>query len=149
MLGRMNVFLAGIIQGSLVDAEITSQDWREPIKAALAEHAPQAEVYCHYSRHPNSITYELPEIRRTLADGVARSGECDLLVAYVPSASMGTAVEMYEAHRNGVPIVTISPLAANWVLRAYSDAILPDLAAFGEFVAAGELTRLVETKGRS
>ena len=145
----MNVFLAGIIQGSLVEAEITSQDWREPIKRVLAEHLPHADVYCHYSEHPNSITYELPDIHATLAEGMARAGACDVLIAYVPEASMGTAIEMYEAWRGDAAIVTITALAANWVIRAYSDRVVPDLDAFAAFAACGELAGLVEGKRRS
>ena len=142
----MKVFLAGIIQGSLAEPVIHDQDWREPIKVALAAHLPQAEVYCHYGRHPDSITYELPEIRETLATGNRRAAESDVLIAYVPSASMGTAIEMHEAYARGAVIVTISPLTANWVLRGYSDRILPDVAAFEAFAASGELTALIAAK---
>ena len=140
----MNVFLAGIMQGSMIEADIQSQDWREPIKRTLATHIPKADVYCHYSEHPNSIAYELPEIQATLADGMQRASQCDLLIAYVPSASMGTAIEMYEAYRAGAKIVTITPLTANWVIRSYSDAILPNLEAFDDYVACGNLTRLID-----
>ena len=145
----MNVFLAGIIQGSLVEATITPQDWREPIKQTLARHLPGAEVYCHYSEHPTSITYDLPEIRGTLTDGIARAAACDLLIAYVPSASMGTAIEMYEAWSGGATVVTITPLAANWVIRAYSHHIVADMAAFEAFAADGGLARLIEDTARS
>ena len=145
----MNVFLAGIIQGSLVEATITPQDWREPIKQTLARHLPGAEVYCHYSEHPNSITYDLPEIRGTLTDGINRAAACDLLIAYVPSASMGTAIEMYEAWSGGATVVTITPLAANWVIRAYSHHIVADMAAFEAFAADGGLARLIEDTARS
>jgi len=139
----MNVFLAGIIQGSLSEATIHDQDWRTPIKRILAEHHPEAEVYCHYSVHPNSITYDLPEIKETLADGFQRSADCDLMIAYVPSASMGTAIEIYEAHRNNAIVLTISPMAPNWVLRAYSDEIFADIPAFETFIANGGLNALL------
>ncbi len=142
----MKVFLAGIIQGSIVEAAIHSQDWRGPISQAITRHVPGADVYCHYSEHPNSITYDLPEIRTTLADGISRAADCDLLVAYVPSASMGTAVEMYEAFRNGAIVLTITPLAANWIIRAYSDRIFADTAAFEKFLALGGLDELIKTK---
>jgi len=145
----MKVFLAGIIQGSLVEPTIHEQDWREPIKRALAEHLPGADVYCHYSRHPASIEYGLPEIRETFAEGNRRAGECDLLIAYVPSASMGTAIEMHEAYAHGAAVVTITPLTANWVIRAYSDRILPDIAAFDTLAASGELAELVAEKRSS
>ena len=139
----MNIFLAGIIQGSIAEAKIHSQDWREPIKQAIARCLPQAEVYCHYTQHPNSITYGLDEIKATLADGIARAAACDVLVAYVPSASMGTAVEIYEAARAGAVVLTISPMIANWVLRAYSDRLLATVEEFEAFLAAGGLTQLL------
>ena len=144
----MKVFLAGVIQGSKVAAEIHRQDWREPIKRILAERLPAAELYCHYSRHPNSITYDLPEIRTTLADGIARAGQCDLLIAHAPTASMGTAIEMYEAAANGAVVLTVTPMAANWVIRAYSDRIFPDNAALDAFMGSGEFTALLADKGK-
>ena len=144
----MDVFLAGIIQGSKIEAEIHDQDWRGPIKAAIAKSLPAANVYCHYGRHPQSITYELPDIRETLADGNRRAAACDLLVAYIPSASMGTAIEMYEAARAGATVVAITPMDANWIVRAYADRILPDIDSFERFAASGELQRLTEAKDR-
>jgi hypothetical protein len=143
----MRVFLAGIIQGSLAEARIHDQDWRTPIKRVLAEYVGDAEVYCHYSLHPNSITYELPDIQTTLADGFKQAADCDLLIAYVPSASMGTAIEIYEAARNNAIVLTISPMAPNWVLRAYSHKIFPDVEAFEQFIATGGLAELIE-KGK-
>lgn len=142
----LNVFLAGIIQGSLVEATIHLQDWREPIKAALARRLPQAEVYCHYTRHPNSIGYDLPAIRATLAEGNRKAAECDLLIAYVPSASMGTAIEMYEAARRGAVVLTISPLAANWVIRAYSNRVFATVEELDAFLGSAELGQLLEAK---
>lgn len=144
----MNVFLAGIIQGSKVEAQIHDQDWRRAIQAVLARHLPDAEVYCHFSHHPQSITYDLPEIRTTLAEGNLRAAACDLLIAYVPGASMGTAIEMHEAARGKAAVVAISPLAANWVVRAYSDRIFPDIEAFEPFAASGGLNALLEEKRR-
>ena len=142
----MKIFLAGIIQGSIAEANIHSQDWREPIKQAIARRLPDAQVYCHYSKHPNSIKYGLAGLRRTLADGIARAAACDLLVAYLPSASMGTALEMYGAARNGAVILTITPLAANWVVRAYSDRVFADVGRFETFLKSGKLPALVKQK---
>lgn len=142
----MKVFIAGIIQGSNVEAEIHQQGWRDRIRQALSAHLPDAEIYCHYSQHPNSITYDLPEIRSTIAAGNKRAAESDLLVAYVPSASMGTAIEMYEAAKAGAVVLTISPLAANWVVRAYSDRIFPDVDSFENFLASEGSPRLINRK---
>jgi len=145
----MKVFLAGIIQGSNVEPQIHGQDWRGLIKEALARRLPEAEVYCHFSRHPNSITYDLPEIRRTFAEGLQQAAESDVLVAYLPSASMGTAIELAEAARAGAVVLTITPLSANWVVRAYSDRVLPDVAGFESFLASGELAEVLRRKRKS
>ena len=95
------------------------------------------------------IAYGMAGLRRTLADGIARAAACDLLVAYLPSASMGTALEMYAAARAGAVVLTITPLAANWVVRAYSDRIFADVRAFEHFLQAGKLAALLKLKKKS
>lgn len=145
-MGGMKVFLAGIIQGSLAQAEIHRQDWREAFKAILSRRLPDAQVYCHYTAHPTSIQYELPAIQSTLAQGNRLAAECDLLLAYVPEASMGTAIEMYEAARGGAVVLTVSPLKVNWVIRAYSDRLFAVAEDLDAFLASGEFASLMEAK---
>lgn len=142
----MKVFLAGIIQGSLVAADIHEQDWRRDVAEIVRRHLPAAELYCHYSRHPQSIRYDLPDIRHTFQEGIRRAAECDLLIAYLPAASMGTAIEMYEAARAGAVVLAVTPMAANWVVRLYSDRILGDLSALEAFLAGGELAGLMRAR---
>jgi hypothetical protein len=69
------------------------------------------------------------------------AGQVDVLVAYLPSASMGTAIEMWHAYRGHVPVYTISPLVDNWVVQSLSDHVFPDVAAFVTFVVDGGLSR--------
>ena len=59
---------------------------------------------------------------------------------------MGTAVEMWEAHRRGRIVVVVSPLAKNWVIRFLADAVVGDLDAFEAFVDDGRLASLIEEK---
>ena len=73
------------------------------------------------------------------------AAQADLVIAYVPSASMGTAIEMWQAFRAGTPLVTISPMAANWVVRFLSDAVLPDLGAFANWVCDGGLDQALDS----
>ena len=145
----MKIFLAGIMQGSISEAKIHSQDWREPIRQMLRRHLPQAEIYCHFSHHPNSMEYDLPQISETLADGIVRAASCDVLVAYLPGASMGTAIEMYEAALNGAAVLTVTPMASNWVVRVYSDRIFPDIQSLDHFLSSGALEPLLEEKLRN
>jgi hypothetical protein len=69
-----------------------------------------------------------------------------VVICWLPEASMGTANEMLLAHEAGRLVLTISPMAPNWVLRAYSDHIFPDLEAFAAFVAEGGIQRALAEK---
>lgn len=140
-------FVAGIIQGSRADEQIHPQDYRTPIVGLLREAFPHAEVYCPIENYPNSLEFTEELARSTFFELMERAGQADVLVAYVPEASMGTAVEMWRAHGAGRLIVTISPLRANWVIRFLSTVLLPDVAAFEEFVRSGKLARLMASRG--
>ena len=142
----MEVFLAGIIQGSLTEATIHDQDWRGPIRDALATHCARASVYCHFEANPDSIRYDDARMIATLTEGNRRAAASDVVVCWLPEASMGTAIEMYLAAQAGAVVLTISPMTANWVIRAYSDRIFPDIAAFEALLAGGELEGLLARK---
>jgi hypothetical protein len=55
-------------------------------------------------------------------------------------ASMGTAIEMWEAYRSGVRVFSISHMVANWVVKLLSSRVFPTLEAFEDFVVNGGLT---------
>jgi hypothetical protein len=143
----MQVFLAGIIQGSLADPTIHAQGWRGPVTELLAAHLPEADVYDHFAKHPGGIDYDLPRIRATLAEGNAACAASEVVICWLPEASMGTANEMLLAHEAGRLVLTITPMAPNWVIRAYSDLIFADMAAFEAFVRAGGVQRALAEKG--
>ena len=137
----MRIFISGIMQGSRTDTKIVAQDYRREFTQLLERHFSDVEIIDPIELHPNSVTYSPEQAKRTLLELIEMTGEVDVLVAYVPSASMGTAVEMWQAYRAGVPIYTISPLAANWVVRSLSEQVFPDIESFHAFVASGGLAR--------
>ena len=140
-------FVAGIIQGSLKEAEIHPQSYRERIVGLLRAAFPDGEVYCPIENYPNSLEFADAEARATFLGLMERAGEAGVLVAFVPEASMGTAIEMWQAHRRGRVVVTISPLLVNWAVRFLSTVLLPDIAAFEQLVQSGELARLLHERG--
>ena len=135
----MRVFLAGIMQGSRLDSGIHSQNYRDAIREAILDRHPDAEVICPFELHPNSVDYDEATGRRTLLGLAHMAGQCDAVVAYVPEASMGTAIEMWQAHEAGKQIWTISPLSANWVIRFLSTRVFPDVGEFVRYVRANGL----------
>jgi hypothetical protein len=140
------IFLAGIIQGSLLGEAIHGQDYRAPIKALLADALPDARVYCPVEHHPDSLAYDRDRGREVFLGHVRMARDSDLVVAYLPSASMGTAVEMWEAHRAGVPLVAITPLMTNWTVKFLCDLVVEDLEAFAAACADGRVAALLNNR---
>ncbi len=126
----MRVFIGGVMQASRVDDAIEDQGYRSELAAALNARWPELEVVDPLRLHPNSVTYDDAAAKTTLFALLELATGCDVLIAYVPQASMGTALEMYVAYQRGVPILTITPMRANWVVRALSTRVFPDTAAF-------------------
>jgi hypothetical protein len=135
----VRLFIAGIIQGSQSGREIEAQDYRREIAQIVRRHVPAVEVLDPLELYPDSVGYGPEQAKQTLLELAELAGGVDVLVAYVPSASMGTAIEMWNAYRSGSPVYVISPLADNWVVHSLSKCIFPDLAAFAAFVAGGGL----------
>ena len=67
----------------------------------------------------------------------------DVLIAYVPEASMGTAIEMWEAHTHGKFVIAITPLVRNWVVQITSNVIYESVSAFVDSLRSGEIDRLM------
>ncbi len=137
----MRIFLAGIMQGSHRAAQLHDQNYRDRLKDLLAQHFPSAEIYDPLADHPASLEYGDDKGRDVFMFHNRMCGEVDVLLAVVPEASMGTAIEMWEAHRNGRIVISISPLARNWAVKFLSHAIYPDEAAFDEALISGELAK--------
>lgn len=130
----MRVFLCGIIQGSRPDLSVHGQSYRDRLRRLVEEHLPGAEVYCPVSLHPESPSYDDDLAARVLEESVEAAKKSDLLIAYVPEASMGSAIEMWEAKRAGVRVVSVTPLKDNWVVRYASDVILKTFDELEEFL---------------
>ena len=134
------------MQGSRLDDGIHSQDYRQIIRQAIEARYPGVEIICPFDLHPNSVGYDAETGKRTLLDMVTVAGQSDGVIAYVPEASMGTAIEMWQAYQAGKPIWTISPLTANWVIRSLSTRVFGSLYEFMGFVAEGGLNEVMSGK---
>ena len=69
------------------------------------------------------------------------NGASDVVVSYLPEASMGSAVEIHAAKLAGKRVIAIAPdrMGQNWVVRSYADN---KLASIDELAAL--LTSLLE-----
>jgi len=85
----MRVFLAGVMQASLHGKGIVDQRYRNAIGDALLAKWPDMDVVDPLILHPNSVEYDDQVARETLFALIALATTCDLVIAYVPQASMG------------------------------------------------------------
>jgi nucleoside 2-deoxyribosyltransferase len=138
----MRVFLAGIMQGSNAHNGVHAQDYRATLAGLLRAHVPGVEIFDPWAAYPDSPSYPDEQVKTVLVANVAEAAACDLVIAYLPQASMGTALEMWEAWRAGVPVVAITPLAANWVVRTCAVRRFDTLDDFEAAVRQGEIAGL-------
>jgi len=139
-------FIAGIIQGSKYGPEIHSQGYRDLIKKILDKAFPDSEVYCPVQNHPDSISYDDTKAREVFLKHLDIVKKAHCLVAYLPEASMGTSIEMWEAYNQKTVTVTITPMTWNWVIRILSDRIYSDIDSFRSFAESGEMERFLRRR---
>ncbi len=135
----MRIFLAGIMQGSHVAAVLHNQSYRRRLRELLARCWPNCEVYDPLADHGGSLDYDDQRAREVFHRHNRLCGEVDLVIAFVPEATMGTAIEMYEAHRRGRLVVAVSPLKHNWAVKFCSDRLYETVDEFETAIESGEL----------
>lgn len=141
----LRFFVAGIIQGSLPDAT-HPQEYRWEIADMLKAAFPGAEVFNPVEEYPDSLSYDDARASAAFFDLMDRAGECDVLIAFLPEASMGTAIELWNAHHAGAFVVCVSGLAMNWVVRYLTDLVVADLAELERLITNGELAEAIAEK---
>jgi len=131
----MRVFICGIIQGSHAERAIHEQTYREQLRTLVEKELPGAQVYCPVSLHPESLSYDDTKAFQVLEESIRAARQSDILVAYLPEASMGSAIEMWEAKKAGAKVIAVTGLKHNWVVRYTADVIVENLAQLSEVVA--------------
>ena len=104
----MHVFIAGLMQGSREDHLIDTQDYRRRISEALQAHIPGVKISDPFGLHPDSINYGAEKVHETFLTLTGLAGKADLVIAYLPEASMGTAIEMWTAYNANKAIVAVA-----------------------------------------
>lgn len=123
----MKVFIAGVIQGSRRDAAIEDQVYRRQIADVLRSCSRDVEVIEPHSDCMQRFAMDWSGQRQVFLDYIGVAARVDLLVAYLPEASMGTAIEMWEAFRAGVPILVVTPMRHSWAVRTLATRLFGSL----------------------
>lgn len=141
----MKFFIAGIMQGSLVDLKLHTQNYRALLTEWIQNSFDDADVYDPLAGHNDSVDYDETTGKRTFYNHNRMCGhDIDVLIAYAPEASMGTAIEMWEAYRNRKIVITISPMAHNWVIKFCSHMVFDSLEDFQAALQNRSIEQLIE-----
>ena len=143
----MHVFIAGVMQADRRDNQIESQDYRARIAGALQAAVPNVKITDPFALNPNSVYYGEEQARNTFLTMTKKAGEADLLIAYLPQVSMGTAMEMWEAYQAGVYIIAVTPHIHHWAIRFTANEILPDLDSLLETIQNGRFAHIANSHG--
>ena len=139
----MQIFIAGIMQGSETGPGMQAQNYRQTIRQAVEFNHPDAQIIDPFSLFPDSAAYADARARQVLLAMAEAAGAADIVIAYLPEASMGTAFEMLRAYDRGKAIICISPMKENWVIRAVAAKIFPSLDLFCAWVRQTSLAELI------
>lgn len=142
----MRVYIGGVMQGSRQDEAIEDQDYRRAIARAVRAQHPAAEIVDPQALFPDSPAYDDERARQVFFDLMEAAAGADVVIAYLPEASMGTAMEMVRAYDAGTPVVSVSPMGTNWFVRFLSRRVFPTLEAFGEWVEERGLETLISAR---
>lgn len=131
------------MQGSRLDSGVDDQGYRQRLTQAIRARLPRADILDPWALHPDSPTYDYERGKQVYLSLNELAAQTDVLIAYVPQASMGTAIEIWQAYQSRALIFTISPLAENWVVKFLSNRVFATLDEFIQFVERGEFEKAV------
>jgi hypothetical protein len=130
----MKIFFGGIIQGSNKGVDIHGQNYRQEIKDLLLKRYDNIQIFDPFEGHEGSINYDDDMAKQTFFKHLNELLTADLLIAYLPQASLGTAIEMWEAYNHNIPIISISPMTTNWIIRFVSTRNFETVESFEKFI---------------
>lgn len=140
------IFIAGIIQGSKQDLNIHDQTYRHVIKDILMKNLPNSHLFCPVENHPNSPSYDDKKSKAVFFKHIEILRQSHGMIVYLPEASLGCGIEMWESYQRKIVTVTVSPMITNWVVRLFSDKICETIDGFRDFVRSGEMGRLLHNR---
>ncbi|MBK7895121.1 MAG: MoaD/ThiS family protein [Candidatus Promineifilaceae bacterium] len=139
----LRVFIAGVMQANRHDTLMESQDYRLLLSDALRRHIPDVQLIDPWAENPNSLQYTDDQARHTFLSMTNKASEADLLIAYLPLPSMGTAMEMWQAYQNNTYIIAITPYVHHWAIRFTANDVLPDLESLLSWLEDGRFQQQI------
>ena len=151
-------FLSGVMQGKKAGQDgqsdvkgiaVVNQDYRGLIKSAIVAADDTAKIIEPWDLVGAECTKIYPEgtsqadmfkddadVRRCFQLCVDAAAASDVVISYLPEASMGSAVEIHAAMLAGKKILVVAPdlMSQNWVVRSYADLVFKSIDELGSWL---------------
>jgi hypothetical protein len=139
----MKIYISGVMQGSIKGEGIQEQGYRPIITDGIRVLHPDAEIFDPRAAFPDSPSYDDDRAKEALFFMADEAASSDIVIAYLPEASMGTALEMIRAYDNGKTVITITSLEKNWFIKGVSAKIFSSLDEFVSWIEQTDLSRWI------
>lgn len=139
----MKIYLSGVMQGSIKGHGIQEQGYRQIITDAIRVLHPEAEIFDPFAAFPNSVEFDDAQAKEVLFFMADEAASSDIVIAYLPEASMGTGLEMIRAYDNGKAVISITSLEKNWFIKSVSEVVFSSLDDFCGWVRKTDLSELI------
>lgn len=125
------IYLGGVIQGSSTDNTLNKQDYRVKLKYFFKKNYPTIQLFCPNDDYNSKIDYFKDRSEFDKFEYLLNNLKtAKYFIGYFPTASNGTAIELYVAYNLKIPTISISPMTKNWALRAYSKYFFESIEQF-------------------
>ncbi|MCD4656478.1 MAG: hypothetical protein K8S87_02925 [Planctomycetes bacterium] len=137
---EIKIFVSGIVHGSR-ENDVYPQCYRKRIVDVIEKSWQSAIVICPTIVNSKSLTESVTETAKAFEQQLSLLKKSNIVVAYIPEASMGTAIEIYNASMRGKYVVTITPLISNRMIRMFSHDIYDSVDSFEHACEIGKFKK--------
>lgn len=137
-------YISGMMQGSQNGLRIHDQRYRIEIKTAIKTFFPESKIVCPFEIFSSRKNIFSKNIEKEFTKMVELAGQADVVISFIPEASMGSAVEIWTAHNKGRIVIAISKMKNNWLLISGADIIIPSIKALYNLFKNGWLEKKLQ-----
>lgn len=133
------------MKGDIADKGLYDQSYRQHLSDLINKRYPDAQIIGHDELYPNGIdTLENEKI--AFFELINQAAMSDVLISFLPKASMGTAIEIWEAYKKGKIILSVTPFKKNWTVNFLSSCVFTNLLELENFLELGSLNELLTNR---
>ena len=137
---EVKIFVSGIVHGSR-ENDVYPQCYRKRLVDVIEKSWETAIVSCPSIANSKTSTESLTDTMKAFELQLSSLKKSDIVVAYIPEASMGAAIEIYNASLRGKYVVTITPLQSSRIIKIFSHDIYDSVDSFEQACEIGKFKK--------